>query len=726
MLITTTSSFAQESWEQITPLPQEYDLVSVSVIPGSGDIIATGAVSTVIISDDMGESWEVMHNPAGMSSSFTGCGTHFLDENNGFMFGSYNAILKTDDGGYSWNKVFSDNYNNKIVDMEFADSQHGFALVPVSFNQGYLLETSDGGVSWDSVQSISGTVFHDIEFADSQFGLVLGESNTIFKTVDGGNSWDIITLSDTISFTETDVKLTFINDSTAFICCSSDGTSVILRSDDYGETWSNIFQDWRFTMNHDILFFNESDGIYVLPTSYGYYVQVFITSDGGMNWEEMNPSTCNLSWREGVSYAVVDNERVVAVGERGAIHISDNWGGMWEPLFTRMVRGNVIDSWFFDDGFCVAHTDNDGSGGVASDGKYVSADSAMTWTKTGSLYERDVCMDYLSQDTIFIVGTDCEMELSRSTDGGESWEKFSVDVGNGYWQNGVKFYDYNNGLILCDWYILKTDDAGETWIDVNSGNQINAEFYDGEYISAQRVFVIGRGLYSESAVWRSEDGGNTWDPVTQIIGDEYNTIYFFDEYTGFIADYKEIIKTADGGDTWTPATIHSDGGINIRDIHFPVAEIGYAVGNGLKLLKTTDGGDNWYPIPMGITSNLTAVHFYDENHGIVMGENGIVLRTNNGGTTFIEEQPAMPEQPAAISVFPNPASHILNITFEEPQQEGELIFYNASGIEVLSRSHNPNVAGIIMNVQGMPAGAYVVQYVVDGMVVESEKIVIAR
>ena len=107
-----------------------------------------------------------------------------------------------------------------------------------------------------------------------------------------------------------------------------------------------------------------------------------------------------------------------------------------------------------------------------------------------------------------------------------------------------------------------------------------------------------------------------------------------------------------------------------------------------------------------------------------MGENGIILRTDNGGTTFIEEQPAIPEEPCAITLFPNPATDILNITFEDPQQAGELIFYTTNGIEVHRRTHNPNVAGIIMNVQTMDAGAYMVQYVVDRNIIETTKIVI--
>jgi photosystem II stability/assembly factor-like uncharacterized protein len=333
-------------------------------------------------------------------------------------------------------------------------------------------------------------------------------------------------------------------------------------------------------------------------------------------------------------------------------------------------------------------------------------------------------MDYLSPDTVFYVSQIGQMILRRTINGGQSWEEFPIEVGYDYQQNGMKFYDYNNGLILCDWYILKTSDAGESWADVNSGNQTLVRFLDAAYVTSQRVFVIGDDYGAGSSVWQSDDGGETWNPVIEITGDEYHTIYFRDEYVGFIADYNEILKTDDGGETWSDAIIHSEGDITIKDIHFPTPQVGYAVGNGLKVIKTEDSGNNWYPIENEFTSNLSAVHFFDENHGIVMGENGIILRTDNGGTTFIEEKPAIPQQPSAITLFPNPATEILNITFEDPQQRGELIFYTTNGTEVMRRTHNPNVAGIIMNVDRLDAGAYVVQYVVDSKIIETTKIVI--
>jgi len=697
-------------WERVTPLPQEYNLLSVEVIPESRTLIATGEASTLIMSDDQGLTWEVIRNPAGMNFSFTGNGTFFLDQYTGFLYGGFSAILKTGDGGYSWNTVFqgSSDARDVILTLEFADSQHGYAIAQQGF-QCFLLETFDAGVLWEAVGPVAGSSFSDIAFANSQTGIILADTNTVFSTMDGGNTWNAMHLPDAVSFLGSQSGVTFLNDSTAFITCMSRQQAAIFRSEDYGATWDCVFQDWRYPMKHEVLFFNSMEGICVLPTSYGYNVTVFSTSDGGLHWTEVTPSN-SVSWLEGQSFVVLDNQKVIAVGERGAIHLSDNRGVHWVPLFTRMVRGNSINSWFFDPGVCLLHTDSDGDGGVAAYGLYQSVDSARTWTKTGSFWQMEVCMDFLSPDTAFMLATDMDKVLSRTTDGGASWEEFFMGFGGQYEHHALIFYDFFNGLILCNGHILKTTDAGETWVDVNAGNSLSVDFQSAAYCTAQRIFATGNNAGSPSAVWRSDDGGDSWNPVTSITGESYRTVYFFDDNMGFIAGNNAIVKTVDGGDTWYQVDLNVSGSMAIEQVHFPTSATGYAVGDGIKVVKTTDGGATWFPLEIGLTSGLTAVHFYNENSGIVAGQNGVVFITHTGGETFIETYPAAPVAPCVISVYPNPAVGYLTLVFTEPEQAGEVQLIHPNGVEVMRFTHKCYVNSMIINISGFPSGTYLVRY----------------
>lgn len=72
------------------------------------------------------------------------------------------------------------------------------------------------------------------------------------------------------------------------------------------------------------------------------------------------------------------------------------------------------------------------------------------------------------------------------------------------------------------------------------------------------------------------------------------------------------------------------------DIQMLNESIGYACGFGL-VTKTIDGGDTWQ------TQNISgdifkAIHFIDENNGWVVGDEGSVWRTNNGGANWTKNK----------------------------------------------------------------------------------------
>lgn len=60
------------------------------------------------------------------------------------------------------------------------------------------------------------------------------------------------------------------------------------------------------------------------------------------------------------------------------------------------------------------------------------------------------------------------------------------------------------------------------------------------------------------------------------------------------------------------------------------------------LLQLTFGSQNliaqslWSPLTSGTTSHLKNVDFWNDDYGIVVGENGTILCTNNGGNTWIQ------------------------------------------------------------------------------------------
>lgn len=163
----------------------------------------------------------------------------FTSENTGYMtVGPYGGTYKTTDGGLNWTQLtFVGNmcYNQALF---FWDEDNGVVGGSGCF-QGEYVEVMTGGTlasatinspSWDASDIIL-----DIDFYDNQYGLGVSKER-ILKTTDGGVNWD------TIPHGNTDIELTSIKiiaDTLAYagyIDLSSNFG--LLKSNDSGQTWT--------------------------------------------------------------------------------------------------------------------------------------------------------------------------------------------------------------------------------------------------------------------------------------------------------------------------------------------------------------------------------------------------------------------------------------------------------------------------------------------------------
>lgn len=59
-----------------------------------------------------------------------------------------------------------------------------------------------------------------------------------------------------------------------------------------------------------------------------------------------------------------------------------------------------------------------------------------------------------------------------------------------------------------------------------------------------------------------------------------------------------------------------------------------AVGRRGVILASADAGKSWQQMPSPVSSDLTAVHFPDAEHGWAVGHDAVVLKTSDGGKTW--------------------------------------------------------------------------------------------
>ena len=190
--------------------------------------------------------------------------------------------------------------------------------------------------------------------------------------------------------------------------------------------------------------------------------------------------------------------------------------------------------------------------------------------------------------------------------------------------------------------ILRTKDAGETWLNINSN--IEGDIVDFAYNLAGEIILT---TYLEKGTYKSTDGFN----FVQIFGSEWDfpNIEYSKNDNFFLSGAEIIYQSLDQGSTWDTIYDLKQNGFkwgHITDFAFVNQNLGYAVGEGRDefdnslfysiFLKSSDGGNNWNIESQYEWDSLgifTSVYFSDELTGYIISS-GQTLITADGGITW--------------------------------------------------------------------------------------------
>jgi photosystem II stability/assembly factor-like uncharacterized protein len=98
-----------------------------------------------------------------------------------------------------------------------------------------------------------------------------------------------------------------------------------------------------------------------------------------------------------------------------------------------------------------------------------------------------------------------------------------------------------------------------------------------------------------------------------------------------------ILRTMNGGLNWDnvsiPDTTFNFYALSKKSIYYPT-DIFVAVGSGGRIYKSTDIGATWQQKTSGTTNNLRSIYFHSPDSGVVVGDNGTIRLTTNGGESW--------------------------------------------------------------------------------------------
>lgn len=148
-------------------------------------------LTEVVRTKDGGKTWELIILTGLIANS-----VWFSDTLHGWMCGNHGTILRTTDGGTSWDEFIYNQYCT-FYSVHFTDSLHGWVVGDGSIgtsSAGIALNTDDGGLTWTRKDAGIGLEMRDVFFTDPDYGYAVGWDGSILrwggKNVMGTNDTD--------------------------------------------------------------------------------------------------------------------------------------------------------------------------------------------------------------------------------------------------------------------------------------------------------------------------------------------------------------------------------------------------------------------------------------------------------------------------------------------------------------------------------------------------------
>ncbi|RFP19259.1 MULTISPECIES: YCF48-related protein [unclassified Duganella] len=152
--------------------PKTLNAAMLAIAAAGQRLVAAGERGSILYSDDAGVTWRQASVPVGVSLT----AVQFIDARQGWAVGHQGVVLHSADGGATWSKQL-DGIQAAALALKAAANVAGPDQARALADATHLVE--DG----------PDKPFLDLHFASARSGYVLGAYNLLFKTDDGGATW---------------------------------------------------------------------------------------------------------------------------------------------------------------------------------------------------------------------------------------------------------------------------------------------------------------------------------------------------------------------------------------------------------------------------------------------------------------------------------------------------------------------------------------------------------
>ncbi len=508
-----------------------------------------------------------------------------------------------------------------------------------------ILYTSDGGTRWNEVLQRFDVRFHDVVFLDEVKGVAVGDKGSIFISSDKGKSWvkkESGSTQDLFSVAKASAS--------QLIAVGKNGE--ILLSFDGGNTWEKEVSGTNLSLN-DAIFVNQNTAFIaadegkvlrsfdrgmtwsttglgktndLLGIAFSNELNGFVvgengliekTADGGATWTLLNSTTTNSLKK--ITISPLDARVAVAVGDLATIVKTTNTGTTFSKINLGTATRNVSN---------IAFKPNSNEYFATGQEGYLlfSANAGSSWTqRLAGIRNHFTSVDFKSQTTGFIAGESGNLFVTSNSAvtlvNRPLPEPLKIETID-FWNTAFGYTSSTGGKIY------RTGNTGSAWTPTfnPSGKTVK-----GFYLFAPSVLYAAG---DQGYITRSFDSGLTWDQsIVSNTTANLKDVTFFDFVFGFAIGENGQISWSSGGNVWQNLPKLTTENLNALAKLDTTRAI--VVGNGGVILKTEDKARTWKKIESGTTKKLNSVDFFNENVGFISGDEGLALVSLDGGETWL-------------------------------------------------------------------------------------------
>jgi photosystem II stability/assembly factor-like uncharacterized protein len=479
--------------------------------------------------------------------------------------GTFKGVFRSTDGGASWQFKGMTGWMIRALDISPEFAVDGEVMAG-TFGDG-IYKSVDGGDTWTPCgatmtdPNVMAVAFSPAYASDATV-LAAGRDTGVFQSNDGGAAWTLYddglewrTPQSDVHFYTLNISPDFANDGTVFAGMFEG----MFRSTDGGKSWheANTYPPHvarALCVSPDYV----NDGK-VFHTTYGAGIQR--SADGGATWEIVNKGLPGR-FVYAIDYPLPDYNALVSLSiapadEHGRLLKSLDEGNNWfksvvDPIntFKPAAHGFALSPNFLADRTVFL--------GNRADGDYpfyksTNAGNNFRIIDPGFRTSTAIAVSpQFATDKIVYIAS--EVGVYKSSDGGETFT-----------QSGLPAEIVTDIVVASDLTVFagtrgsgvfKSTDGGATWIDINNGLTdltIMALCLSPEYDSDRTVFVSSIG----AGISRSVNGGASWQPsglAGNYVMDLAISPAYGSDRTVFAGTWDGVYKSLDGGATWDLVT----------------------------------------------------------------------------------------------------------------------------------------------------------------------------